>query len=115
MPGPSRAVAPADLAGTNVLAVAGMRFSAVADVHSSAVDDEGAPSVVRTSRQWSAVIIAPMAAPRKDGGPMEEISVLEPLEHLVLEVSLEGGDSSIVEVAMSDTRYSIRVWTGLQT
>ena len=27
----------------------------------------------------------------KDGGPMEEIYVLEPLEHSVLEVSLEGG------------------------
>ena len=33
---------------------------------------------------------------------MEEISVLEPLEHSVLEVSLEGGDSSIVEVACSE-------------
>ena len=33
---------------------------------------------------------------------MEEISVLEPLEHSVLEVSLEGGDSLIVEVDMSD-------------
>ena len=33
---------------------------------------------------------------------MEDISVLEPLEHSVLEVSLEGGDSSIVERAMSD-------------
>ena len=33
---------------------------------------------------------------------MEEISVLEPLDHSVLEVSLEGGDSSLVEVAMPD-------------
>ena len=93
------AVAPVDLAGT---IVAGMKFSAVAEVHSSAVDDEGNHSVVRTSRQRSAVILDPMAAPRKDGGPMEEISVLEPLEHSVLEVSLEGGDSLIVEAAMSD-------------
>ena len=84
------AVAPVDLAGTNVLAVAGRKFSAVAEVHSSAVDDEGDPSVVRTSRQRSAVNLEPMVAPRKDGGPMEEISVLEPLEHSLLEVSLEG-------------------------
>ena len=43
-----------------------------------------------------------MASPRKDGGPMEEIYVLEPLEHSILEVSLVGGDSSIDEVAMPD-------------
>ena len=42
-----------------------------------------------------------MAAPRKDGGPMDEISALEPLEHSVLEVSLERDDISIEEVAMS--------------
>ena len=96
------AVAPVDLAGTIVPAVARMKFSAVAEVHSSAVDDEGNHSVVRTSRQRSAVILDPMAAPRKDSGPMEEISVLEPLEHSVLEVSLEGGDSLIGEVAMPD-------------
>ena len=82
------AVAPVDLAGTNVPAIAGMKFSAVAEVHSSAVDDEGDPSVVHTSRQQSAVILDPMVAPRKDGGPTEEIYLLEPLEHSVLEVSL---------------------------
>ena len=68
------AVAPSDLAGTDVPAVAGMKFSAVAEVHSSAVDDEGDPSAVRTSRQRSAVILDLMTAPRKDGGPMNEIS-----------------------------------------
>ena len=61
-----------------------MKFSAVAEVHSSTVEDEGDPSVVCTSRQRSAVILDPMVPPRKDGGPMEEISVLEPLEHSVL-------------------------------
>ena len=69
-----------------------MKCSAVAEVHSSAVDDEDDPSVVRTNRQRSAVIV----------DLMEEISVLELLEQSVLEVSLEGGDSLIVEVAMSD-------------
>ena len=76
------AVAPSDLAGTDVpavagmkfSAVAGMKFSAVAEVHSSAVDDEGDPSAVRTSRQRSAVILDLMTAPRKDGGSMNEIS-----------------------------------------
>ena len=91
-----------NFAGITVPAVAGMKFSAVAMLHSSAVDDEGDPSVVCTSRQRSAVILDPMAVPRKDGGPMDEISVLEPLEHSVLKVSLEGGDSSIVEVDMLD-------------
>ena len=49
-------IAPADLARTDVLAVAGMKFSAVAEVYSSAVDDEGAPLVIRTSKQWGAVV-----------------------------------------------------------
>ena len=43
------AIAPADLARTDVPAVAGMTFLAVAKVYSSAVDDEGAPLVIRTS------------------------------------------------------------------
>ena len=32
---------------------------------------------------------------------MDEMSVLEPLEHSVLEVSLKGGDRSVDEVAMT--------------
>ena len=44
------AVAPADLAGTDVPAVAGKKFSAVAEVYSSADDDEGAPLVIRASK-----------------------------------------------------------------
>ena len=48
-------VAPANLAGTDVLAVAGMKFSAFADVYSSAVD-EGAPLVIRASKQRRAVV-----------------------------------------------------------
>ena len=63
------AAALADTAGTNVPAVAGMKLSAVSEVDSSAVDDEGDHSVIRTSRQWSAVVLDPMAAPRKDCGP----------------------------------------------
>ena len=67
-----------------------MRFSTVAEVHSSAVDDEGDPSVVRANGQRSAVVLDPRAAPGNDGRPMKGISVLEPLEHSVLEVALDG-------------------------
>ena len=50
------AVAPADLARTDVPAVAGMKFSAVAEVYSSPIDDEGAPLVIRASKQRRAVV-----------------------------------------------------------
>ena len=78
-----------------------MKFSTVAEVHSSAVDDDGDPSVICTSRQRSAVVLDPMVAPKKEvAPPPEEVSVLEPLEHSVLGVSLEGGEESIDEVAL---------------
>ena len=86
----------ADLAGTDVPAVAGMKFSAIAEVHSSAVDDEGAPLVIRTSKQRSAVFeIDPVGADKKYRGPMDGMSVPEPLEHSVVGVPLEVGDSSV--------------------
>ena len=69
-----------------------MKFSAFAEVHSSAVDYEGDPSVVHTSRQRSAVVFDPMAVSRQDWGPMDVLSAMsvpEPLEHSVLEVPLE--------------------------
>ena len=50
------AAAPADLARTDVPAVPGRKFSAVAEVYSSAVDDEGAPLDIRASRQRGAVV-----------------------------------------------------------
>ena len=103
----AEAVAPVDLARTDVPAIAGMKLSAVIEVHSSAVDDEGNPSLVRTSRQRSAVVFDPRAASRKDGGPMDGMSVLEPIEYSVLGVSLEGGDSFADEVAVPNP---IRVW-----
>ena len=46
----------ADFAGIDVPAVAGMKLSAVAEVYSSAVDDEGAPLVIRASKQRHAVV-----------------------------------------------------------
>ena len=89
------AAVPADLAGTNIPAVAGMRLLAVAEVHSSAVDIEGDPSIIRTDIQRSAAILDALLAPRKDGGLREEISVLEPLEHSVMGLSREGGNDSV--------------------
>ena len=100
-------------AGISVPAVAGMRLSAVAEVHSSAVDDDDDTSVVRANEQRSDVSLDPRTAPGivdspmagisvpepleqsvlyvdLDGRPMEGISVPEPLEHLVLDVALDG-------------------------
>ena len=78
-----------------------MKFSAVAEVHSSAVDDEGDCLVVRTSRQRSVVVILDhMVAHRKDCGLMDSMSVLEPLEHAVVGVSLTGGDNYVDRVAV---------------
>ena len=74
--------APADLAGTDVPAVAGMKLLAVAEVHSSAVDDEGAPLVIHTSKQPSAVVeVDPVWADKKYRGPMDGMPAPEPLEH----------------------------------
>ena len=87
------AIAPLDFAGITVPGVAGMKFSAVAEVHSSAVC---------ACRQRNAVVLDPRAAPGNDGRPMEGISVLEPLEHSVLEVALDRGDSLMVKVDVSD-------------
>ena len=89
----ARAAAPADLAGTDVPAVTGMKFSAVAEVHSLAVDDGCAPLVIRTSKQRSAVVeVDPVWAGRKYRGPMDGMSVLEPLEHSVFGVPIKVGN-----------------------
>ena len=48
---------PADHARTDVPAIAGMKLSAVAEVHYSAVDDESDHLVVCTSRQRNAVVV----------------------------------------------------------
>ena len=78
-----------------------MKFSAVVEVHYSAVDDEGNPLVIRTNRQRSAVVILdPMLAHRKDCGPIDSMSVPELLEHSVVGVSLTVGDSSVDRVAV---------------
>ena len=91
-----------------------MKFSAVAEVHSSAVDVEDDTSIVRASEQRSdgswdprkspGMVDRPMTGPSApeplehsvldedlDGGPMEGLSVPEPLEHSVLVQDLDGG------------------------
>ena len=50
------AAAPADLAGTDVPAVAEKEFSAVAEAWSLADDAEGSPLVIRVSKQLRAVV-----------------------------------------------------------
>ena len=95
-----RAAALIGIAGQAAPTVARTRFLAVAEVHSSAVDIEGVPSIISTDGQRSDVVLDPIVAPRKGGGLMKEMSVLEPLEHLVLGLSLEGGDVCRDEVGL---------------
>ena len=106
-------MAPVDFAGLSVPVVAGMQFSAVAEVHSSAVDVVDHTSVVRANEQRSdgrgdprrspGMVDRPMtnlSAPELlehsvldedlDGRPMEGLSVPEPLEHSVLDEDLDG-------------------------
>ena len=72
-----------------------------------AIDDEGDPSVVCASRQRNTVVLYPMPAAGNDGRPMMGISVLEPLEHSVLEVALNGRTMEGISVLEP---LSIRFW-----
>ena len=83
-------IVPVDFAGISVPAVAGMKFSAIAEVHSSAVDDDDDTLVVRASEQRSDVSLDPRTAPGIVDRPMAGISVPEPFEHSVLDVDLDG-------------------------
>ena len=83
-------MAPVDFAGLSVPAVAGMKFSAVAEVHSSAVDVEDDTSVVRASEQRSDGSWDPRRFPVMVYRPMTELSAPEPLEHSVLDEDLDG-------------------------
>ena len=83
--------------------VAGMKFSAVAEVHSSAVDDEGAPLVICASEQRGTVVEVDPVWP---GGEcrvlVDGMTVPEPLEHSVVGVPIEVGKSSVDRVAVSN-------------
>ena len=95
------AVAPADLAGTDVPAVAGKKLSAVAEVLSSADDDEGAPLVIRASKQWHAVVEVSHVRPGEECcRPVDFVTVPEPIEHSVDGVPNKVGSSSVDSVTV---------------
>ena len=106
---------PVEVANISIPVVAGLRFSAVAEVHSSA-DDVNEDTVLVLDLDGGSMEGAPVlepivhSVPEKplDGGPMEgapvlvlekpldgeplkEMSVVEPLEHSVLLTNLNGG------------------------
>ena len=106
-------MAPVDFAGLSVPVVAGMKFSAVTEVHFSVVDVVDHTSVVRGNEQRSDGSGDPRKSPGMvdrpvtnistldllehsvmdedlDSRPMEGLSVLEPLEHSVLDEDLDG-------------------------
>ena len=63
-------------------AVAGMKFSAVSEVYSSAFDDEGAPLVIRASEQRRAVIGAGPVWPGVNYSSLVDgMTVPEPIEY----------------------------------
>ena len=96
-------VAPADLAGTDVPAVVGMKFLAVAEVSSSALDAEGVPLVTQASGPWHDVVgVGPVWPGGETGDLVEDRSVPEPLEHSVVGLPNEVGNSSVDCFAVGD-------------
>ena len=106
-------VAPAVVADVPVPMGAGVRSSAVAEVHASAIEVDDDILVVQASEQRTVCSTNPGRAPRVgsvptagalvsellehlvqrvdlDGRPTEGVVVLEPLEHLVLDISQDG-------------------------
>ena len=95
------AVAPSDIAGTDVPAIAGKNFSAVAEVHSSADGDEGVPLVIRASEQWRAVVELGPVRPGNDcSSPGDYVTLPEPIEHSVAGMPNEVGSSSVDSIAV---------------
>ena len=109
----SDAVAPVVIADVPAPTSAGVRFSAVAEVHASASDVDDDILVVQATEQPIVCSTDPGRAPRVgsvptmgtfaseslehsvqrvdlDGRPKEGVVVLEPLEHSVPDVSLDG-------------------------
>ena len=78
------------MAGISIPVVAGVRFSAVAEVHSSADDVDDDTSVVQASGQRSMDCAIPRTAPGMENETMMRRSVPEPLGHSVLVVDLDG-------------------------
>ena len=79
----------------------GLKFSAVAEVHSSADGDEGVPLVIRDSKQRRAVVEGGPVRPGKDcSSPVDFVTVPEPIEHSVDGVPNEVGSRSVDSVAV---------------
>ena len=94
-------VAPADLAGTDVPAVAGNELLAVAEACSSAVDAKGVPLVIQTDgRQHAVIRVGPVWPGGKTGDLIDEVTVPEPLEHSVVGLPVEVGTNSGHSVIM---------------
>ena len=74
-------MAPVDVAGLSVTVVARIQFSAVAEVHSSAVDLVDDTSVVRANEQRSDGSRNPRRSPGMVDRPVTNLSALELLEH----------------------------------
>ena len=83
-------IAPVDFAGLSVPVVAGMKFSVIAEVHSSAVDVVDDTSVVRANEQWSDGSGDPRRSPGMVDMPVTNLSAPEPLENSVLDEDLDG-------------------------
>ena len=97
-PNAAGTMASVDFAGLSVPVVPGMQLSAVAEVHSSAVDLVDDTLVVRANGQQSDGSGDPRRPPGMVDRPVTNLSTLEPLEHSVLEedtwtVSLRRGCS----------------------
>ena len=82
-------VAPVDFAGLPVPVVSGIQFSAVAEVHSSAMDLVDDTLAVRAYEQQSNGRGDPRRPPGIVDRPVTNLSALEPLEHSVLEEDLD--------------------------
>ena len=73
-----------------------MKLSAVAEVYSSAVDDEGAPLVIHASKQQGAVVEVGSVWPGGEcRGLVDGMTVPEPLEYSVVGMPIEVGNSSV--------------------
>ena len=83
-------VTPAVVADVPVMMGVGVRFSAVAEVHTSAVELDDDILVVQASEKRAVCSTDPGRAPRVGSVPTSGSFGSEPLEHLVQRVDLDG-------------------------
>ena len=97
------AAAPANLAGIDV--------PAIAEVYSSAVDAERVPLVIQAS-EWRRTVVGagPVWPVGETGDLMDDMTVPEPLEHSVVGVPNEVGNSYVDIVTVSEPMLNSRDW-----